>query len=138
MLALYRPGFESKGIAVETRFAPGTERVSADRDKLLQAVRNLVENAWKYTPEGGRVTVSAERAARGIRVVFANSGSGIAAAELPFIFERFYRADRSRSREAGGAGIGLAIVKELIEAHGGKVGAESGKGETRIWFVLPG
>lgn len=138
MLALYRPGFEAKGIAVESSFAPGTERVTADRDKLLQAVRNLVENAWKYTPEGGRVAVSAERVAEGIRVVFANSGSGIAAAELPFIFERFYRADRSRSREGGGAGIGLAIVKELVEAHGGRVGAESGEGETRVWFVLPG
>lgn len=66
-----------------------------------------------------------------------NSGAPIAATDLPFIFERFYRADRSRSREAGGAGLGLAIVKQLIEAHGGKVGAESDAAGTRIWFWLP-
>jgi signal transduction histidine kinase len=70
-------------------------------------------------------------------VVFSNTGPGIPAADLPYVFERFYRADRSRSREGGGAGIGLSIVKELIEAHGGRVGAESGEGETRVWFVLP-
>lgn len=69
---------------------------------------------------------------------FANSGASISAADLPLIFERFYRADPSRSREAGGAGLGLAIVKQLIEAHGGRVGAESDNGETRIWFWLPG
>jgi len=137
MLALYRPNFEAKGIAVETRFAPEAGRVNADRDKLLQAVRNLVENACKYTPEGGRFTVSSERTNGEMRAVFANSGPGIPAGDLPFIFERFYRADRSRSREAGGAGIGLAIVKELIEAHGGRVGAESEEGQTRVWFVLP-
>jgi signal transduction histidine kinase len=137
MLALYRPGFEAKGIAVATRFAPEAARVSADREKLLLAVRNLCDNAWRYTPQGGCVGISSERVAEGIRVTFANSGPGIPAADLPYVFERFYRAERSRSREAGGAGIGLAIVKELIEAHGGSVGAASGPDETRIWFVLP-
>jgi signal transduction histidine kinase len=137
MLALYRPSFEAKGIEVVARFAPDAVRISADRDKLLQAARNLLDNAWRYTPEGGCVGISAERIAEGIRVTFANSGPGIPAADLPYVFERFYRAERSRSREAGGAGIGLAIVKELIEAHGGSVGAASGPDETRIWFVLP-
>ncbi|WP_298036427.1 ATP-binding protein [uncultured Desulfuromonas sp.] len=137
MLGLYGPNFRAKGISVETRFAPGTGAVTADRDKVLQAVRNLVENALKYTPAGGRVAVSAERVSGGIRVVFANTGEGIAEADLPHVFERFYRADRSRSREAGGAGIGLAIVKELVEAHGGRVGAESSGEETQVWFVLP-
>jgi signal transduction histidine kinase len=138
MLALYLPQFEAKEIYIETRFAPEAEHVTADRDKMLQAMRNLVENAWKYTPVGGRVTVATEPAGEGIRVVFSNSGAGIAEADLPYIFERFFRGDRSRSREGGGAGIGLAIVKELIEAHGGRVGAESSGGETRVWFVLPG
>jgi signal transduction histidine kinase len=137
LLALDRPRFESRGLAVTTRFEPGAERVQADRDKLLQALRNLLENAWKFTPPGGRVTISAEPVATGIQVTIGNSGPGIPAAELPFIFERFYRVDRSRSREAGGAGIGLAIVKQLIEAHGGSVGAASNGDETRIWFVLP-
>jgi len=138
MLALYAPNFEAKRISVATLFAPAAAGLHADRDKLLQAVRNLVENAWKYTPEGGRFTVTTERVTEGIRVTFANSGPGIPAPDLPNIFERFYRVDRSRSREGGGAGIGLAIVKELIEAHGGRVGAASGGGETRVWFILPG
>jgi signal transduction histidine kinase len=137
MLTLYRPRFEARGIAVATRFAPDADRIVADRDKVLQAVRNLIENACRYTPEGGRFTVSSGRVPEGVRVVFSNTGPGIPAADLPYVFERFYRADRSRSREGGGAGIGLSIVKELIEAHGGRVGAESGEGETRVWFVLP-
>jgi signal transduction histidine kinase len=109
----------------------------ADRDKLLQAIRNLADNAWKYTPRRGTVTVSTARTAEGIKTVFANSGAVIAANDIPYLFERFFRADRSRSRDAGGAGIGLAIVKELIEAHGGTVGAESDENGTRVWFYLP-
>lgn len=137
LLRLYRPNFEIKEITVTTHFAPGSEGVSADRDKLLQALRNLVENACKYTPENGQLSIASETVKGGIRVTFSNSGEGIAEKDLPFIFERFFRADRSRSRDAGGAGIGLAIVKELIEAHGGRVGAESSPGETCIWFTLP-
>ena len=137
MLELYRPKFEEKDIAVTTWYSESTEQVVADRDKLLQAVRNLIENAWKYTPEGGRVLVSTERVPEGIKVLFANSGAGISEDNLPYIFERFFKADRSRSREAGGAGIGLSIVKELVEAHGGHVGAESSESETRVWFIIP-
>jgi two-component system sensor histidine kinase BaeS len=137
MMELYQPNFRAKMITAETRLAPGTELVTADRDKLLQAVRNLIENACKYAPRGGTVNVSTERVPDGIRVIFTNNGEGIAKDDLPFIFERFYRAERSRSREMGGAGIGLAIVKELIEAHGGNVGAESSAGTTRVWFTLP-
>jgi signal transduction histidine kinase len=137
MLTLYRASFEEKAIAVSCAVSPQSLHVNADRGKLLQAVRNLLENAWKYTPAGGTLRVSAEPTAEGTKVLFVNSSAPIPAADLPFIFERFFRADRSRSREAGGAGLGLAIVKELIEAHGGRVGAESEAGETRIWFLLP-
>jgi signal transduction histidine kinase len=73
----------------------------------------------------------------GVRVTFTNTGEGIAAEDIPYIFERFYRVDKSRSREHGGAGIGLSIVKELIAAHEGEVGAASADGETRVWFTLP-
>ncbi len=138
ILELYRPNFQEKEIRVQWRLEPGSELVTADRDKLLQAIRNLADNAWKYTPRQGRVKVSTLRGEGCITTTFANSGAGIAEKDLPFLFERFFRADRSRSRDAGGAGIGLAIVKELIEAHGGKVGAESDQQETRIWFALPG
>jgi signal transduction histidine kinase len=136
ILTLYRMNFEEKEIDVQTRF---TERASvqADRDKLLQAIRNLVENCWKYTPAGGEMEISCARTADGVRADFINSGPGIPEKDIPFIFERFFRSDPSRSRDAGGAGIGLAIVKQLIEAHGGRVGAESRPGTTRIWFELP-
>lgn len=137
VLALYHPNLTAKEITVNTRFAPATDRITADRDKLMHAVRNLIENAWQYTPPQGTVTISLTTANQNIRVEFANSGPGIAREDLPYVFERFFRADRSRSRQGGGAGIGLAIVKELIESHHGSVGAESQEGITRIWFELP-
>lgn len=137
IMVLYRPNFQDKGITVEWQLDQGSDVVTADRDKLLQAIRNLADNAWKYTPCGGVVTISTLRAVDGITTIFANSGAVIAADDIQHLFERFFRADRSRSRDAGGAGIGLAIVKELIEAHGGTVGASSDESGTRIWFTLP-
>jgi len=140
MVELYRLSFRKKEISVTTQFRDNGTRVMADRDKLLQAIRNLLDNCCKYTPQQGRVTIAVNRAPEGVRAEFRNSGAGIAREDLPFIFERFFRADRSRSRDRsdeGGAGIGLAITKELIEAHGGTVGADSSPGETRIWFTLP-
>ncbi len=137
IVELNHPNFQKKRIDVETRFADEIACVVVDRDKLLQAIRNLVENCWKYTPANGRVIISVDPVVDGIKVDFQNNGAEISKDDLPFIFERFFRADRSRSRDAGGAGIGLAITRELVEAHGGHVGAESVPGETHIWFVLP-
>jgi signal transduction histidine kinase len=137
MLTLFQPNFLEKAIAIEKIIAPDADIVRADRDKLLQAVRNLVENAWKYTPPNGRIAISSQRHNDSVKLIISNTGPGIMENDLPFIFERFFRADRSRSQDAGGAGIGLAIVKELIEAHGGHVGAESQNGMTRVWFSLP-
>ncbi|MBU0680810.1 MAG: HAMP domain-containing protein [Proteobacteria bacterium] len=137
MLSLYQLRLQDKKISVTTDFPAAADRVVADREKLLLAVRNLLENACNYTPVGGSIEISGQRTDEGIKVLVANSGSGISDADLPYIFERFYRADRSRTRPTGGAGIGLAIVKELIEAHGGRVGADSSQSEARIWFVLP-
>ncbi len=139
IMDLYRPNYQEKGIEVQWSLGDGTDRVMADRDKLLQAIRNLADNAWKYTPVGGVVRIITERKNDGITTAFINSGAIVSEQDIPFIFERFFRADRSRSRsrDAGGAGIGLAIVKELIEAHGGTVGFESGVEGTRVWFQLP-
>ncbi len=134
---LYQPNLQEKGITVEWQLEPGEGMVTADMDKLMQAIRNLVDNAWKFTPAMGTVVISTTRTPGGIKTTIANSGEGIAREDLPFIFERFFRTDRSRSRDAGGAGIGLAIVKELIEAHGGKVGADSDRKRTSVWFTLP-
>ena len=137
VLETYRGRLAEKGIAHEVEIGAGSEQVVADRDKLMQMVGNLVDNAWQYTPPGGQLRLRTERDAAGVRVTLANTGEGIAAEDLPFVFERFYRGDRSRSRESGGAGIGLAIVKELAEAHHGQVGAASDDGATRFWFRLP-
>ncbi len=86
---------------------------------------------------GGRVGVRAERRPADILVTVTNSGEGIPPGELAHVFERFYRVDKSRDRVHGGAGIGLAIVQQLVEAAGGRVGAESAGGPTRFWFALP-
>ncbi len=137
VLELFQPRFDAKGITVQMRGEPGQKSLAADRDQLLQVVRNLIQNAWQYTPAGGAVTIAYEPDAHGMRFVVSNSGDGIPKDDLPLIFERFYRVDKSRSRESGGAGIGLAIVKQLVEAHGGQVGAESDAESTRIWFTVP-
>lgn len=134
---LFDPRFQAKQLELQVEIEPAGLVVFADLDKLLQALRNLLENAWRYTPVAGWVKIRCCRLNDVVEISVINSGAGISAEALPFIFERFFRADRSRSREQGGAGIGLSIVKELIEAHCGRVGAESADGQTRIWVRLP-
>jgi signal transduction histidine kinase len=136
-LDAFRPQFSGKEIKVTTDFAEDAVPLPADPEKLGQVVTNLLQNAWQYTPQGETVRIFARRAPDEIRFTFANPGGGLSRKDLPLIFERFYRGEKSRSREHGGAGIGLAIVKGLIEAHGGRVGAELSDGEVRIWFSLP-
>jgi len=134
---MFAPPLTGKGVALERRVAAGIQPLHADRARLLQVLRNLLDNAVQHTPAGGTVTVGAAPEGASVRLEVANTGPPIPPAELPLIFERFYRVDKSRSRASGGAGIGLAIVKQLVEAHGGAVGAESGGGTTRFWFTLP-
>jgi two-component system sensor histidine kinase BaeS len=136
-LGVFRPQFESKRISVETHFIEEVNPLQADPDKLSQVVTNLLQNAWQYTPPGGIVKISIEHIPAGIKAVFTNTGGELTEKDLRFIFERFYRGEKSRSREHGGAGIGLAIVKELIEAHNGRVGAEIFQNKINIWFTLP-
>jgi signal transduction histidine kinase len=109
----------------------------ADPDRLAQVLANLLSNAVRYTASGGTVTVRAERRPGDILISVANTGEGIPPDELERVFERFYRVEKSRDRARGGAGIGLAIVKQLVEQSGGRVGAESRDGQTRFWFSLP-
>ena len=137
MLESFRSQIEEKDLRVVTHFADGEKSLWADPHHMSQVLQNLLQNSWQYTPSGGAVTVSTELNPRAIKVVFTNTAGEIAAEDLPFIFERFYRGEKSRSREHGGAGIGLAIVKELVEAHGGSVGAELLNGSIQIWFELP-
>ncbi len=112
-------------------------RIFADPEKLSQIVSNLLENALQYTPSEGTLKISVQQERAEALFVFANTCTDLKDEDLPVIFERFYRGEKSRSREHGGAGIGLAIVKELVEAHGGHVGAQLSEGSVRIWFSLP-
>jgi signal transduction histidine kinase len=112
--------------------------ILADGDKINQVVMNLMSNAIKYTEEGGKIDIELSEANDNVIFNIKDNGIGIADEELPFIFERFYRTDKSRNRETGGSGIGLAIVKSIVEAHGGTVVAESKLDEgTSFEVTLP-
>jgi two-component system phosphate regulon sensor histidine kinase PhoR len=126
--------------ALQLEIDPAATTARADPAALHQILGNLLGNAIRYTPPEGHVTVSARPSAdrSGVEIEVRDTGSGIPAAHLPRIFERFYRADPARSREDGGTGLGLAIVRHLVEAHGGVVDAESELGRgTAIRFTLP-
>ena len=127
-----RPAAEKRRQALELSVNGGLPGVAGDPDYLERAVSNLIDNAIKYTPEGGKVRVSARAAGDEVVIEVVDSGIGIPPEDLPRIFERFYRVDKSRSREMGGTGLGLSIVKHVVQVHGGVVDVESevGKGST--------
>jgi signal transduction histidine kinase len=128
----------AKRVTVVVSPDPAATTVYADATAFRQILCNLIENAVRYTPEGGTVTVLSESAPEGVRVSVRDTGIGIGADHLPRIFERFYRADPARSRDAGGTGLGLSIVRHLVEAHGGRVRAESAVGRgTTISAAFP-
>jgi signal transduction histidine kinase len=129
-------GFQRARIRVDLDLPPSLPAVAVP-DHLSQVLANLLQNAQRYTPAGGSVALSAWRDGGSLLVSVANTGPEIPQGQLARVFERFYRVDRSRDRATGGAGIGLAIVKQLVEQAGGRVGAESSDGTTRFWFTLP-
>jgi signal transduction histidine kinase len=137
LLRSYRERFAEKQIQVKVSLDDARRPVRADPEKIRLALNNLLDNAVRYTPRGGRVRVAARRRPEGLRIIVANNGEGIRESDLPYVFEYFYRGEKSRSREHGGAGIGLAVVRELVKAHGGEVGAESDSRETRVWCSFP-
>jgi signal transduction histidine kinase len=112
--------------------------VSADKGRLTQVITNLLSNAIKYTPEGGHVRVAVKNTLDSSIVEVSDNGIGIPGEELPLIFERFYRTDKSRNRQTGGTGIGLTIAKSIVQAHGGHIEAESKSGQgSRFTVSLP-
>ncbi|HEU4763770.1 MAG TPA: ATP-binding protein, partial [Gemmatimonadales bacterium] len=115
----------ARQVRLRTDIAANAAHVVADADALRQVLTNYLDNALRYAPDGSVVTVGTERQGDGTRIAVTDQGPGVAAEHLPRLFERFYRADPSRSRDEGGTGLGLAIVKHLVEAQGGRVGAES-------------
>ena len=130
-----RPLAEAKRITIRPDLADGAGLVRGDSDRLQQVVWNLLSNALKFTPDGGRVEVRLAARDQGARVTVSDTGNGIAADFLPYVFERFQQADNSTARTQAGLGLGLAIVRHLVEAHGGTVRAESagvGRGTTFI------
>jgi signal transduction histidine kinase len=134
------PQFDARHISLGIEIAPGLPRVRADQDRAMQVLTNLLGNALQYTPEGGKVVISARRINEDIQFSVEDTGIGIPAEHLEHLFDRFYRVDKSRSRRAGGgSGIGLTIARALVEAHGGHIRAESageGRGST-FTFTLP-
>lgn len=133
---LARPAFEARRLTLERRWREPLP-ARADPDQFAQVLANLLQNAARYAAGDGTVTLSAEQREDTVLVSLSNSGEGIPSSDLPHLFERFYRVEKSRDRALGGAGIGLAIVKQLVEGWGGRVGAESMPGRTRFWFSLP-
>ncbi len=136
VLELYAPQAAQKCITLRREVASDLS-ARADARALEQVLVNLVDNAVKYTPDGGTVTIGAERRGADAVLSVLDTGPGIERHHLPRLFERFYRADPGRSRETGGTGLGLAIVKHLVQAQKGEVGVESGAGGSRFWVRLP-
>jgi signal transduction histidine kinase len=118
--------YEAKGVRLAIVADADLPDVRVDVDRLGQVLTNLVDNALRYSPPDTCVTLSASIEGRDVVLGVADEGEGIAAEHLPRVFERFYRADAARDRAHGGSGIGLAIVKAIVEAHGGRVTAASG------------
>jgi signal transduction histidine kinase len=134
----WQPQSKIKGISLSLNLPDNLPMVNIDWQRINQVMHNLLENAVAHTSKGGSITVAAIRQGDWVEVSVSDTGEGIPAADLPNIFERFYRVDRSRARATGGSGLGLTIAKRLVEAHGGKITVSSqlGKG-SRFSFTLP-
>lgn len=128
----------ANGIALRADWPADLPLVNVDPQRIGQVLGNLLSNALTHTPAGGEVVVAARAREAEVEVSVRDTGEGILAEHLPYIFERFYRADRSRSRATGGTGLGLAIAKQLVEAHGGRIEVKSEVGRgTQFTFTLP-
>jgi two-component system sensor histidine kinase BaeS len=137
ILAVISPTCEARGLRVRTNWGAGARLVTVHADSMAQVLRNLIRNAVTYTDEGGMIQLHTTLHAGTYRFVCLNSGPGIGPEDLPHVFKRFYRPPNSALTNSTGVGVGLAIVKELVEAHGGRIGVESKNGWTTFWFELP-
>ena len=136
-LELASPQLVRRHVEIDIQAPLPLPLVTGDPDAIGQVVANLVQNAERYTNDGGRITIILVATAESLCFSVQNTGSEIPPDELELIWERLHRVDRSRARASGGSGIGLAIVRQIITAHGGQVGASSADGQTEIWFTLP-
>jgi signal transduction histidine kinase len=128
---------KGQGVTLEGSAATDVDPVCMDAPRIGRVLNNLVGNALRHTPAGGRVELRARREGPRVEVTVADTGEGIRSEDIPHVFERFYRGEKSRSRATGGAGLGLAIARGIVEAHGGEIRLESGPEGTRFIFSLP-
>jgi signal transduction histidine kinase len=135
-VAAARPRYVAQGVEIVERVFEGLPDIDADAERMGQVLGNLLDNALRHTPPGGRVSIAAGRDPTGLRITIADNGEGIAAEHLPHLFERFYRAEPARDRGRGGSGIGLTIVRSLVHAHGGRVTAASDGPGTGATFTI--
>ncbi len=132
------PGIEEKNLQINLHISEDLPRPEADADRIREVLLNLISNAVRFTPAGGEIEVSARLMEKEIMVSIKDTGEGIPEKELPHIWDRFYRVEKSRARSRGGTGLGLAIVKQIVEAYGGRVLVESRVGEGSVFsFTLP-
>lgn len=127
-----------KGVVLKGSVDAGIDPVYMDAQRIGRVLNNLIRNALRHTPEGGEVHLQALPADQGVLIEVSDTGEGIPADDIPHIFERFYRGERSRNRATGGAGLGLAIARGIVEAHHGTIYVESLPQQTRFYFTLPG
>ncbi len=138
MLEAMRAEAEREGVLLQAEVMPNLQPIDADGQKLYRVLLNLITNALRHTPRDGTVTLSARECGADVAITIADTGEGISAEDMPHVFERFYRGDKSRSRAGGGAGLGLAIARGIVEAHGGRIWVESMPGQgTAFTFTLP-
>jgi two-component system, OmpR family, sensor histidine kinase SaeS len=126
------------GVDLSVELSPGVDQVWMDTRLIGRVLNNLISNALRHTQAGGKVQVTTGQIAGNLKITITDTGEGIAPDDIPYVFDRFYRGEKSRSRLTGGAGLGLAIARGIVEAHGGEINVESslGKGST-FWFTLP-
>ena len=135
---MFRDAAREKTISLETQVAPSLPIIMADPDRLRQVFGNLISNALRHTPAGGRITLAASALDGAVQFSVSDTGPGLTPEEQEQVFERFWRADTSRSRDGGGSGLGLTIARYLVEAHGGDIGVESAPDQgARFWFTIP-
>ena len=133
--SLAEPARREAGLTLTADIAESDLKALGDRMRFEQVLLNLIRNAIRFTPEGGIILLSAERTPGDVAITVRDTGIGIGPDDLPHVFERFYRADQSRARTSGGAGLGLAIAKEMIEAMGGSIAVESVQGEGTTFTI---
>ena len=140
-LASFGARAQAKGVTLRGEVSPEIDMIWMDADKINRVLANLVDNALRHTPPGGVICITAEQGSNDIKVCVSDTGEGVKPADLPYIFDYFYRGEQSRSREgyaSGGSGLGLAIARRMVEAHNGTITADSCLGEgTTVCFVLP-